>query len=106
MPPDDPLGRNGPTLDNFLRRSALPADLPQACPYGKKCTYGNKCKFYHADRGNAPHKSITDKLKEQSSRKILQVPYMIQILAVTRSRIHFVCLPGPLSICLLDPGSN
>ena len=35
----------------------------QPCPYGKKCTYGNKCKFYHADRGNVPMKTVTDKLK-------------------------------------------
>jgi ribonuclease ZC3H12 len=73
MPPDDPLVRNGPTLENFLRKSWSPADLPPHCPYEKKCTYGNKCKFYHVDRGTAPHKSVTDKLKEQSTRKILQV---------------------------------
>ena len=73
MPPDDPLGRNGPTLDNFLRKYGSAADLPPPCPYEKKCTYGNKCKFYHADRGTAPHKSVTEKLKEQSTRKILQV---------------------------------
>ena len=72
MPPDDPLGRNGPTLDQFLRKRPAFGDL-QPCPYGKKCTYGNKCKFFHAERGNQPHKSVTDKLKEHSSQKINEV---------------------------------
>lgn len=36
MPPDDPLGRHGPSLDNFLRKKPLPADQKrQLCPYGK-----------------------------------------------------------------------
>ena len=93
MPPDDPLGRNGPTLDAFLKRkpSGLGAGIAIAnvsgtsstgrhgtiaitpCPYGKKCTYGNKCKFYHAERGNQPQKSITDKLKENSTQKINEI---------------------------------
>ena len=68
MPPDDPLGRSGPTLDTFLRVAASPAvgaapGSAQPCPYGKKCTYGNKCKFFHAERGNVPIKTVTDKLK-------------------------------------------
>ena len=80
MPPDDPLGRNGPTLDAFLRRKNSgatshgslnkPTIAITPCPYGKKCTYGNKCKFYHAERGNRPQKSITDELKENSTQKI------------------------------------
>ena len=60
MPPDDPLGRNGPTLDQFLRKTKNLESLPPPCPYGKKCTYGNKCKFFHAERGNQPQKSITE----------------------------------------------
>jgi len=73
MPPDDPLGRNGPSLDNFLRIKAVPSELPPPCPYGKKCTYGNKCKYLHMERGNAPHKSVTERLKEQSSKQIMEV---------------------------------
>ena len=35
MPPDDPLGRHGPSLDNFLRkRPVLPDHRQQPCPYG------------------------------------------------------------------------
>ncbi|XP_017143994.1 probable ribonuclease ZC3H12C [Drosophila miranda] len=49
MPPDDPLGRSGPTLDQFLysQTQQKMADAQQLCPYGKKCTYGQKCKFRH-----------------------------------------------------------
>ena len=55
MPPDDPLGRNGPSLEQFLRKKAAAAQPSsssspamfgpgavaldqQPCPYGKKCT--------------------------------------------------------------------
>ncbi|XP_036034907.1 endoribonuclease ZC3H12A isoform X2 [Onychomys torridus] len=35
MPPDDPLGRHGPSLDNFLRKKPLPSEhRKQPCPYG------------------------------------------------------------------------
>ena len=37
------------------------------------CRYGNKCKFYHAERGNQPQKSVTEKLKETSSQKINEI---------------------------------
>lgn len=51
MPPEDPLGKSGPTLDVFLRRIPLMGDT--VCPYGKKCTYGNKCKYNHPERAGA-----------------------------------------------------
>jgi len=73
MPPDDPLGRNGPSLDSFLCIKQTQSELPQPCPYGKMCTYGKKCKFFHVERGNAPHKSVTEKLKEDSAKKIQEV---------------------------------
>ena len=65
MPPDDPFGRHGPSLDTFLKipTVVISPNNTQPCPYGKKCTYGNKCKFFHADRGNIPMKTVTDKLK-------------------------------------------
>ncbi|XP_023796673.1 endoribonuclease ZC3H12A [Cyanistes caeruleus] len=64
MPPDDPLGRHGPSLDNFLRKKpVLPEHKKQQCPYGKKCTYGIKCKFYHPERTNQPQRSLADELR-------------------------------------------
>ena len=45
MPPDDPLGRHGPTLDEFLKRG-----YGKLCSYGKKCTYGRRCKYLHPER--------------------------------------------------------
>ncbi|KAG7163648.1 ribonuclease ZC3H12C-like [Homarus americanus] len=66
VPPDDPLGRSGPTLDAFLRRSTRDKQAP--CPYGRKCTYGNKCKYMHPERGTAPLKSVTEELQEHVQR--------------------------------------
>lgn len=67
MPPDDPLGRHGPTLDNFLRKKPLPTEQTrQLCPYGKKCTYGVKCRFYHPERTNQPYISVADELREKA----------------------------------------
>lgn len=48
MVPDDPLGRHGPNLNDFLRKGS--ATHPRICPYLKKCTYGLKCRFYHPER--------------------------------------------------------
>ena len=46
MPPDDPLGRHGPVLKDFLRKGC-----GKLCPYGpERCTYGNRCKFLHPER--------------------------------------------------------
>lgn len=75
MPPDDPLGRSGPTLDNFLQKEPTqPEPLPPPCPYGsKKCTYGNKCKYYHPERKNIPHKSVTEKLAEQAKQRMQEM---------------------------------
>lgn len=74
MPPDDPLGRHGPSLDNFLRtQPKLPDSLPPHCPYGKKCTYGNKCKYYHPERGSLPQKSVTERLAEQAKIQLQEV---------------------------------
>ncbi|MEE6472787.1 hypothetical protein FKM82_009724 [Ascaphus truei] len=67
MPPDDPLGRHGPSLDNFLRKKpVIPECKKQPCPYGKKCTYGHKCKYYHPERGNQPQRSVADELRAMS----------------------------------------
>ncbi|XP_068616356.1 endoribonuclease ZC3H12A-like, partial [Brachionichthys hirsutus] len=67
MPPDDPLGRYGPSLDNFLRKKPLPVEQKrQLCPYDKKCTYGIKCKFYHPERTNQSYLSLADELREKA----------------------------------------
>ncbi|GBP30569.1 Probable ribonuclease ZC3H12B [Eumeta japonica] len=68
MPPDDPLGRAGPTLDAFLRAPPARTDPPPACPYGRKCTYGHKCKFHHPERAGRPHKSVAERLSERAAR--------------------------------------
>ncbi|CAB1350841.1 unnamed protein product [Coregonus sp. 'balchen'] len=71
MPPDDPLGRHGPTLDNFLRKvPRLPRKQP--CPYGRKCTYGIKCKFYHPERANQSNRSLADELREKAKLPLSQ----------------------------------
>lgn len=74
MPPDDPLGRSGPTLDNFLRVLPRRSDPAPPCPYAKKCTYGNKCKFRHPERGTHPQKSVTEKLVEHVQRHLQHQP--------------------------------
>lgn len=63
MPPDDPLGKNGPTLDQFLVKDprelqAVPkkpssdsrASSMPVCPHLGNCTFGRKCRYYHPDR--------------------------------------------------------
>ncbi|TRY82231.1 hypothetical protein DNTS_020906 [Danionella cerebrum] len=67
MPPEDPLGRYGPNLDNFLRKkSPLLDHKRQFCPYGKKCTYGIKCKFYHPERTNQSQRALADELRDKA----------------------------------------
>ncbi|XP_069864829.1 endoribonuclease ZC3H12A [Dipodomys merriami] len=64
MPPDDPLGRHGPSLDNFLRKKPLLSEhKQQPCPYGRKCTYGIKCRFFHPERPSRPQRSVADELR-------------------------------------------
>ncbi|KAM9347147.1 putative ribonuclease ZC3H12C [Symphorus nematophorus] len=85
MPPDDPLGRHGPSLENFLRkRPVIPEHRKQPCPYGKKCTYGHKCKFYHPERGSQPQRSVADELRASArissvaSRGLLEDALMVK----------------------------
>ncbi|CAL7935691.1 unnamed protein product [Xylocopa violacea] len=85
MPPDDPLGRSGPTLDNFLRAFPKSSDPAPPCPYAKKCTYGNKCKFRHPERGPHPQKSVTEKLVEHVQKHLQHQPLCKTKSAVTTS---------------------
>ncbi|XP_055331871.1 probable ribonuclease ZC3H12B [Paramacrobiotus metropolitanus] len=75
MPPDDPLGRHGPTLSQFLRKSSKRQHecISKPCPYGKKCTYGNKCKFAHPERGNQPQKSVTEIIGEKAKIQLQEI---------------------------------
>ncbi len=50
MPPDDPLGRHGPSLEEFLRTTG--EHKLRQCPYGRKCTFGHKCRFFHPERSS------------------------------------------------------
>lgn len=65
MPPDDPLGRHGPNLENFLRKFPR-SPKKQACPYGKKCTYGIKCKFLHPERSKQSNRAVADDLRQNA----------------------------------------
>lgn len=62
MVPDDPYGRNGPSLEQLLRFDTGPPppkgqtaqkQAGKICPYADKCTFGKKCRFYHPDREEA-----------------------------------------------------
>ncbi|KAL1770109.1 putative ribonuclease ZC3H12D [Sigmodon hispidus] len=67
MPPDDPLGRRGPTLSNFLSKKPRPPEPSwQHCPYGKKCTYGVKCRFYHPERLHQAQLPVADELRAKT----------------------------------------
>lgn len=67
MPPDDPLGRRGPTLSNFLSKKPRPPEPSwQHCPYGKKCTYGVKCRFYHPERPHHAQLPVADELRAKT----------------------------------------
>ncbi|XGW22521.1 hypothetical protein V3C99_005054 [Haemonchus contortus] len=67
MPPEDPLGRYGPRLQQFLSNNAAPSTA-QLCPYARKCTYGSKCKYYHPERPNGMHVSVTDRLMREKNQ--------------------------------------
>ncbi|XP_029353026.1 endoribonuclease ZC3H12A [Echeneis naucrates] len=96
MPPDDPLGRNGPTIDDFLRKKPWTSDNKlQHCPYGKKCTYGVKCKFYHPERANQSQLSVADELRalRDRAKNFLSVPNLYQ-----PEHRHTSSTPPPLSL--------
>ncbi|CAL8395465.1 unnamed protein product [Arctogadus glacialis] len=81
MPPDDPLGRSGPTIDSFLRNAPWEQEVKQQhCPYGKKCTYGSKCKFYHPERANQSQLSVADELRAMGRpTPIHQTPAQLEV---------------------------
>ncbi|XP_067468559.1 ribonuclease ZC3H12A [Thunnus thynnus] len=112
MPPDDPLGRHGPTLENFLRKFPK-TQKKQPCPYGKKCTYGIKCKFHHPERAKQSNRLLADVLREnakhpltaqnQSSARISPVPG--QSLLLVEDMAKKLTL-GPESVSLKKDHKN
>lgn len=73
MVPDDPLGRHGPSLDDFLRKGT--ASHPRICPYLKRCTYGLRCRFYHPERD--PNRKDAEAKKQMEQRVRVQEPGMV-----------------------------
>ncbi|KAK6021962.1 hypothetical protein OSTOST_12355 [Ostertagia ostertagi] len=63
----DPLGRYGPRLQQFLSNNSTPSTA-QLCPYARKCTYGSKCKYFHPERPNGMHISVTDRLMREKNQ--------------------------------------
>lgn len=81
MPPDDPLGKNGPKLDQFLRLPDPPISNNQPCPYSLKCTYGKKCKYFHPGRMQttiADHLRDKQKLSGQNSLPLVRSKKALQ----------------------------
>lgn len=77
LPAEDPLGKNGPSLENFLRiEQSLNSNYMKRCPYKKKCTYGAKCKYFHPERGmhqgnqlfKTAHQTVLDQAQENKMR--------------------------------------
>ncbi|XP_076611281.1 endoribonuclease ZC3H12A [Chaetodon auriga] len=95
MPPDDPLGRHGPTLENFLRRFPK-TQKKQPCPYGKKCTYGIKCKFHHPERAKQSNRLVADELRENAKHPST---------AQKQSSVHSSPVPGQ-SLSLVEDVAN
>ena len=68
MVPDDPLGRHGPTLDEFFKKGS-----GKLCPYGRRCTFGERCKFLHPERN--PIKAKVVPLPSSIEHLPPEVPY-------------------------------
>lgn len=83
MVPQDPLGRQGPVLDSFLRfdgdksptkesmyDQSVPKDK-QPCPYKEKCTFGPRCRYYHPEREQKMReKEVQQQQEENDSHSV------------------------------------
>lgn len=61
MVPDDPLGRTGPNLTDFLRKGTN-IQHTKICPWIGNCTFGPKCKFYHPEKERKSEKQSCDEV--------------------------------------------
>ncbi|XP_048656498.1 probable ribonuclease ZC3H12D [Marmota marmota marmota] len=105
MPPDDPLGRRGPTLSNFLSRKPRPPEPSwQHCPYGKKCTYGIKCKFYHPERPHHAQLAVADELRAKTRAWPGGAPRSRGAPGPSSSPAGISATPGPPGPGALAPG--
>lgn len=73
VPPDDPCGQYGPTLDKFLSKPKPEVNkYRQFCPFDKRCTYGNKCKYFHPERCTTVQpKSVVEIIAEEAKQNKL-----------------------------------
>ncbi|MCP9257991.1 Bifunctional endoribonuclease and deubiquitinase ZC3H12A [Dirofilaria immitis] len=89
MPPDDPLGRHGPKLAQFLTKGNQQF-RSQVCPYARRCTYGNKCKYYHPERPNGIHISVTDRLIKEKQRQQFLSTYTSQPMTASHESMDYL----------------
>lgn len=69
MPTQDPLGKHGPHLDEFLRKKPLKQKPQLICPYGSRCTFGDRCKYHHPERRKGS-RTVTQKLNDLAQEKL------------------------------------
>lgn len=66
MVPDDPLGKYGPNLKEFLQKGTK--SHPQVCPHITRCTYGSKCRYYHPERDPKRRQELLSGKPRQAGR--------------------------------------
>jgi hypothetical protein len=98
LPVDDPLGKNGPNLENFVRFETIVNDTYlKNCPYKKKCTFGTKCKYIHPERNQT---QLPQSLKSPYGYDISQ---MVIITKFYSTRLNSIILfLFCLFVCFLD----
>lgn len=69
MPTQDPLGKHGPHLDEFLRKKPLKQKPQSICPYGSRCTFGDRCKYHHPERRKGS-RTVTQKLNDLAQENL------------------------------------
>lgn len=107
MVPDDPYGRNGPTLEQLLKFDTSPPppkgqaahkQSGKICPYADKCTFGKKCRFYHPEREETTSKvgsnpSTEQKLSHSSHSRANSTE---DLLSTTKAQSEYYLGPGAI----------